>query len=165
MNTPVLDKPSTTVIEHNRSGVTAAQPEGYIKSTRRASIFKGGPRSQRRLQDLGFDPIGELVENYHKLKLEIEHQEQIRDGVRVELTLKGTPKAYRPEIHHALYDRAINIAKELLRYGYGRVPEINVVETKTPQALIVNLTKKGEQYVVNEDDSQPAIDDWGDDDE
>jgi hypothetical protein len=167
MQTSVEDASQVHVIQHNRSGVVATQPEGYIKSKNRPSLFKGGVRSQRRLQDLGFDPIGELVGTYRKLQEEIKHQEAIRDGVRVELTLKGTPKAYRPDIHHALYDRLTKIASELLRYGYGRVPELNAPETKPPAALVVNLTKKGEQYVVNDDEpiQQPNIDDWDDEDD
>lgn len=146
--------------------VTNRQPPDARVPGRAPSLFRGGVRSVNRLRDLKFDPIGELVKQYRKLQDEIVHQEQIRDGVRIELNLSGKPKAYRPEVHHALYDRSIKIAQELLRYGYGRVPEVSLVEQKAPQALIVNLTKKGEQYVVNEDDApveQPSIDDWGDD--
>ena len=114
----------------------------------------GGHKSVTRLRQLQYDPIGELVENYRKLQYEIERQEKIRDGIIVELTATGKPKNYRAEVHHALYDKLIAIGDKLLRYGYGRVPETVLVEEKKPLPLIVNLTKKGDTYVVN-DDSMP----------
>jgi len=112
--------------------------------------MQGRTRSLGILKHLKFDPIAELVSTYRKIQHELEIQEQIRDGVRVELNLSGKPKAYRAEVHHALLDKLTVIADKLLRYGYGRVPEISVVETRAPQPLVVNLTRKGEQYVVNE---------------
>jgi hypothetical protein len=113
----------------------------------------GGKKSVNRLAQLRYDPIGELVANYRKLELEIERQEKIRDGVIVELTAQGKPRAYRAEVHHALFDKMIAIGDKLLRYGYGRVPETTIVEERKPQPLIVNLTKKGDVYIAN--DVQP----------
>lgn len=110
----------------------------------------GGPRSVRRLANLNYDPIGELVSNYRAIQAEITRQENIRDGKIVEFTANGRPKNYRPEVHHALYDKLINIGEKLLRYGYGRVPETIQVEDKRSQPLIVNLTKKGDVYVAND---------------
>ena len=126
----------------------------------------GGPRSVSRLRTLSYDPIGELVANYRKLELEIERQEKIRDGLIIELTSAGKPRAYRAEIHHALYDKLINIGDKLLRYGYGRVPETINIEDRRPSPLVINLTKKGDQYIVNDD--QPDSDgllEYGDSDE
>ena len=117
----------------------------------------GAKRSVARLKQLNYDPIGELVANYRKLQAEIERQEKIRDGVIVELTSTGKVKAYRAEIHHALYDKLIAIGEKLLRYGYGRVPETTIVEDRKPMPLIVNLTKKGDVYTVNEVD-HPVLD-------
>lgn len=113
----------------------------------------GGRKSVARLTQLRYDPIGELVTNYRRLEAELERQEKIRDGIIVELTATGKPKSYRPEVHHAIYDKLIAIGDKLLRYGYGRVPETTIVEEKKPMPLIVNLTKKGEVYVAN--DTQP----------
>jgi hypothetical protein len=111
----------------------------------------GSSRSVGRLKYLNFDPIGELVDNYRKLQYEIERQEKIRDGAIVELSSTGKPKAYRAEVHHALYDKMIAIGDKLLRYGYGRVPETTIIEEKRPMPLVVNLTKKGDQYIVNDE--------------
>lgn len=114
----------------------------------------GGKKSVARLEQLRYDPIGELVSNYRKLEAELDRQEKIRDGLIVELTGTGKPKSYRPEIHHAIYDKMIAISDKLLRYGYGRVPETQIVEEKKPMPLIVNLTKKGEVYIANDIDSE-----------
>lgn len=114
-------------------------------------FHSGAKRSVARLKQLNYDPIGELVANYRKLQAEVERQEKIRDGAIVELTSTGRTKAYRAEVHHALYDKLITIGDKLLRYGYGRVPETTIVEDRKPMPLVVNLTKKGEVYTVNED--------------
>ena len=127
------------------------------------TLFQAGAkRSQLRLKHLGFDPIGELVKQYRQLELELEYQEKLCSGEIVELSAAtGKPKAYRPEVHHAIYDKLIKVGEALLRYGYGRVPETSVVENKRPMPLVVNLTKKGETYVIN-DESMP---DEGDNDD
>jgi hypothetical protein len=115
----------------------------------RPKYFEGAKRSQVRLTQLGFDPIGELVKQYRKIELELEYQEKLRTGEVVELTSTGKVKAYRADIHHGIYDKLTAIADRLLRYGYGRVPETTVVEEKKPMPLVVNLTKKGDVYTVN----------------
>jgi hypothetical protein len=122
-----------------------------VHLTNRALVTpgSGAHRSAIRLRTLNFDPITTLVSQYKALEKEIERQEKIRDGVVVELNANGKPKAYRAEVHHALYDKLTNISDKLLRYAYSRVPE-DVVEEKVTSPLIVNLTKKGETYVVND---------------
>lgn len=129
------------------------------------TLFQAGAkRSQLRLKHLGFDPIGELVKQYRQLELELEYQEGLRSGAIVELSAStGKAKAYRPEVHHAIYDKLIKVGEALLRYGYGRVPETTVVEEKRPMPLVVNLTKKGETYVIN-DNSGDMPDEEMDDD-
>lgn len=119
-------------------------------------FHRGGPKSVARLRNLNFDPIGDLVKQHGKITAEIEHQEKMRSGEIIELTPAGKSRAYRPEIHHALYDKLLVIGKELLRYGYGRVPEQVNENVVAPQPLIVNLTKKGDVYMVN---PQADIDD------
>jgi hypothetical protein len=56
-----------------------------------------------------------------------------------------------------IYEKQIMIAEKLLRYRYGRVPENETFEAERPSSLIVNLTKKGETYVVN-DTTEPVLD-------
>lgn len=110
----------------------------------------GSVKSKQRLEELDFDPIGELVASYRKLQKEIAYQEDIRTGKLVELRADGRPRAYRAEVHLGLYDKINMISKELLRYGYGRVPEAETNTGSTAKPLIVNLTARGEQYVIND---------------
>lgn len=151
------------MVDDNKQPVVGrGRTPGSGKAPGTPSLFKGGIRSVNRLRDLKFDPIGVLVDQYKKIEIEIQHQEEIKNGRRIILSAKGNPMSYRPEVHHALFDKLINIGEKLLRYGYGRVPETSIIEEKRPQPLIVNLTKKGDTYIVNEDDQiiQPGIDDW-----
>lgn len=126
------------------------------------SYRAGVGRSVARLEHLKFDPIGELVEKYREVGREILRQNDIRDGLIVELKPDGKPRYYNSEAHMSLHDKQINIAKELLRYGYGRVPEMAQVDDPRPKpTLVVNLTKKGDTYVVNDfvtEEEQPQHD-------
>jgi hypothetical protein len=110
----------------------------------------GAKRSIQRLESLGFDPIKSLVENYQKLQEELVYHEKWRDGEIVPLTANGKVRSYNAETHMTIYDKLIKVGESLLRYGYGRVPENVDQSEKAPMPLIVNLTKKGEQYCVNE---------------
>jgi len=129
-----------------------------IKTGRHAmSPFRAGtPRAAARLKQLAFDPIEELVKKYHEIEKEIARQERIRDGELIELTASGRERKYMYDIHMSLYDKLMTISDKLLRYGYGRVPEVVKFEEKKPTPLIVNLTKKGETFVINETDISDA---------
>jgi hypothetical protein len=129
------------------------QPETKGHTLSKPRFNFGGKRSVERLKQLDFDPIGALVESYNKIQKDLEFYEAWRDGEIVMFTATGKPRNYNAEAHLALYDKMIKIGEALLRYGYGRVPE-NVEENgKTIMPLVVNLTKKGESYSVN--DYQP----------
>lgn len=112
-------------------------------------------RSYRVLESLKYDPIAELVGKYKDLENELERQKLIRENKVVELTATGRIRSFNPEIMLSIYDKQISIAEKLLRYKYGRVPEIeNLNENNKSVPFIVNLTKKGETYVVNDKDLQ-----------
>lgn len=109
----------------------------------------GNDNSVVRLRNIGFDPIGELVITYKRLEEELSRQEKWRDGVEgyVPKAANGNPKAYRPEVHHALFVQLCKVSESLLRYGYGRVSE-TAEESKSaqPMPLVINLhsgTKDG----------------------
>jgi hypothetical protein len=143
-----------------KPGFTTAKT---TNNPRRIALFqKGAKRSQERLKQLYYDPIEKLVNDYKEIEEEIAYQRKLRSGEIVELTPTGRVKNYRPEIHHALYDKKISIAKELLRYGYARVPEVLETMDNSPKSLIVNLTKKGETYEINKEQPQQE-DDFYDD--
>lgn len=121
----------------------------------------GAARSVARLAHLNFDPIGELVDKYREIGREIQRQNDIRDGILIELKPDGKPRYYNAEAHMALHDKQISIGVQLLRYGYGRVPEMSQVDDPRPKpTLVVNLTKKGDTYVVNDfaQEEQPQQD-------
>jgi hypothetical protein len=119
-------------------------------------FIRGQKRSIKRLEELGFDPIQEMVNTYDKLLGELEYQEGMRMGTVVEVRGDGKARAYRAEIHHALYDRLTNIAEKLVRYGYGRVPEGIVVDPSTIPPLRIELTDKT-AIIVNEVPDMPVI--------
>jgi hypothetical protein len=107
----------------------------------------GSERSKDRLRQLRYDPIGELVTEHHRLSAAIKREEDLRDGVTVELNPNtGRVIIWKPELYIKLTEQKIKIAEQLLRYGYGRVPETNVLETASIPPLIINTRKKGEVY-------------------
>jgi hypothetical protein len=108
--------------------------------TKRERYNRGSIRSQKRLRALGFDPIGELVTQYRKLEEVVLFWERIRDGVQVEFTPKGRVKAYNAKAHIDAHNALIAIGEKLLRYNYGRVPEINEVHVTQPAPMFVQLT-------------------------
>lgn len=137
--------------------------------------ISGTKRSQNILLSLGFDPITELVIQYRKLEEEMDRHEQHRDGTLVVLSKSsGRPLAYNAEMHMSIYDKLFAISEKLLRYKYGRVPEMAQLEKRKPTPLIVQLTAAGEQYVIGDDgadykdmpdDVAQDADDWGNDDD
>ena len=130
---------------HNTANLTT--------SARRINYQGGSQRSQQKLAELGFDPIEQLVQKYLQLEAEVAYQEAIREGTIVPLNAAGKPRAYNPEVHMALYDKMIAVSDKLLRYKYGRVPETTVIENKEKPPLVINLTKEGEKYIINDDTS------------
>lgn len=130
----------------------------------RPNYMAGSTRSVGRLKNLGFDPIKELVDKYRDLENELTRQKKIRNSEIVELYPSGKPKAFNPELMLAIYDKQVAIAEKLLRYRYGRVPEIEDAP-KAPMPMIINLTQKGETYIINDEqpDANFAADEDSDD--
>jgi hypothetical protein len=112
----------------------------------------GSERSRLKLVQLGYDPIQALVNISEQIEADIKREYDIRDGRIVTFNAKGQEKNWYPETLLRLIDMRINVAAQLLRYGYGRVEEtVRIDDKRTPQALIVNTTKKGEVYVAQAD--------------
>jgi hypothetical protein len=109
-------------------------------------------KSQQRLATLGFDPMSTMVDTYRALEAEIAYQKKLRDGEIVELRADGKPKVFYPDHLYALYDRLTNISDKLMRYGYGRVPETNIIESEQRSPLVINLSTGGKK-VINEEPS------------
>ena len=122
----------------------------------------GGKKSTARLRELDFDPIKALVDTYKKVEKEINRQEKIQEGSLVELNAQGLPRAYRPDVHHALFDKQIAVGEKLMRYMYGRVPDEGQAAPMAPPSLVVQLTQKGETYVINEQPPEDEEEDFDD---
>jgi hypothetical protein len=123
------------------------QPSMRMPST---GIRGPAPKSVRRLEMLKFDPISRLVDRHASLSKELEYQEKRRRNEVIELTTSGKARAFMMDHLMMIHNQLFAIEKELLRYGYARVPE-NTVETAQKVApLVINLTSKGGQYVIND---------------
>ena len=111
----------------------------------------GSLASRRKLMQLGFDPIAKLVKQYEDIEKEIQKYNDMRDGKTVWLDANGKARTYTigvATVHLGLYDKLAKIGSDLLRYNYGRVPEVFVPEVpRTP--LIVNLSQAGDTYAIN----------------
>ena len=97
--------------------------------TRASQITKGvrkGQGSRDRLYDLGFCPLGALVDKYHQLEIESERQAGIRDKTIEVLKQDGKPQAYHLDSHLNVISRQIDIANAMLKYGYSPVTPTNV---------------------------------------
>jgi hypothetical protein len=108
----------------------------------------GAVRSVSRLKNLGFDPIGELVERYRALETDINNYRKIRSGELIEYLNNGKPRAFSYEVLLMMEDKLIQIADKLLRYGYGRVPESGIQEAVKRPTLEINLHKDGQTFQI-----------------
>jgi len=123
--------------------------EKHGRERKPVRFMRGARASIARLEELGFDPIRELVNTYDRILGELAYQEQMREGIVVEIRGDGKPRAYRAEVHHALYDRMIKVATELTRYGYGRVPEGIIIEPGSVPSLIIELSDGEDKITIN----------------
>jgi hypothetical protein len=122
-----------------------------FKSSR--TYARGFKKSQERLMELRYDPIKELVNLYHKIQAEEKFWRAIRTGEIIQLLPSGKQRPYNAQAHAATIEQLHSIATDLLRYGYGRVPETMHIDTG-PQPLVINLTKEGDVYEINGKDDE-----------
>jgi len=127
----------------------ANSSEGADESFNAPRYVGGSVRSVNVLNMLRFDPIEELVNQYRRLEAEIHWHEQLRNGEIVPLDPNGKPRHYSATAHMAVYERLQSIGSDLLRYGYGRVPESVDLNVNRPTKLVINLTKQGETFEIN----------------
>lgn len=96
--------------------------------------------SRRRLEQLDFDPLESLVGKFIELQKERVHLSMCRSGARVELNNRtGKPIFVKNEDLVAVDNAQVAIAKELMRYAYGRVTDIapNNDDEEVPMLPIV----------------------------
>jgi hypothetical protein len=114
-----------------------------------------------KLDEIGFDPIEELVRTYVKVYKEIRYYEDWRDGRIVPLTASGKARIYSgsSELAHSnLHDKLIKISTELLRYKYGRIPEGINFEPNGAPPLTINLSSDQKSYEILVNNGEDIID-------
>ena len=84
----------------------------------------------------------------------------MRDGTMVFLTDTGKALRYDPEIHMAVYNMLISVSEKLLRYGYGRVPELAAPPKPSLPPMLVKLTKDNAEFQISSG-SAPDYDEDG----
>lgn len=137
------------------------QPGG--KGIRGVSNYvRGAQRSITRLKQLRFDPLEKLVKQYERLDEEIMCYKQIRAGTRIELLGNGKPRTFSYEVLMKMEEQLQTIAKELLRYGYGRVPEGEDPNAHKQRSggLVVKLHRQGDVYTAGTGPEEDDDDDF-----
>jgi hypothetical protein len=119
----------------------------------------GGNRARARLRTLNFDPIDMLVKRHKELENELEMQEQMKDGKAVRLRQDGKPKAFVFEQYLGVQRELISISEKLMRYKYGRVPEVETPKAQAKPMMLVRLNKKGDVFTLNAgEEAEPDFD-------
>lgn len=135
----------------------------FTKDVRIVRRYKEGSRKASYLMRIeNFDPLQKLIENYRRIEKELEYQENVRDGRIVPLTATGKVRSYNAEHHYGLFDKLNKIGSDLLRYKYGRVPENEGTTGEGATPLIVNLSKNGETFTINENKTELQEEDISD---
>jgi len=114
------------------------------------AYLSGANRSRAVLKDISYDPIRELVKRYRVLEEEVDFWKGVRSGAIV-VVREGKPDLrYSPEAHSACEAMLISIGEKLLRYGYGRVPEVDNSERR-PTPLIIDLGARDGTLTIGRD--------------
>jgi hypothetical protein len=110
---------------------------------------KGRPskehKSLARLNELKFDPMQRVVDNYRKLEGELAWWEGIRDGTIVSLLSSGKERSYSFDAHMRIYEQLNTVADRLMRYGYGRVPETQITENRGRVPFVIKLSDNSDK--------------------
>jgi hypothetical protein len=116
--------PEEVFSQHNPEppGRPATYDENGAVLTRKRRLERD---SRRRLEQLDFDPCEALVRKFMELQNERQYLEQRRSGAVLELNNKtGKPIYVKNEDVLAVDNAQVSVAKELMRFAYGRVTEV-----------------------------------------
>jgi GTP cyclohydrolase I len=135
--------------ENNISvGSVSAQPS--YRCSRIANMRKfasGRLQAQERLTELNFDPMTQLVATHQELLNEIEMMRNLRER-EIEQGIFGDKKEgsrFSQFYYQSLFDKITNIEKELLRYGYSRVPETMNIREEKDLPIVIQLSGQDEE--------------------
>ena len=97
------------------------------------SVNIASRRASKRLEELGFDPISEMVALHDEIAKQLDEMVSAIDS-------EGNPKQYSQIAYSNLLATKQRCVTELMRYGYARAPESTLAESKQMPALQINLT-------------------------
>jgi hypothetical protein len=118
-----LQDPTPTQLAKSKGGFL----EPPISKGRRL----GHIESRKRLRDLGFDPLKELVNQYRGINLSLHNLQYHKDGSERE--------KFSVETFLRLTELKKIIASDLLRYGYGRVSEKDEADDPVSRLPPINI--------------------------
>ena len=133
MDTDISDNIELTADKQPETPLAIRQEES--KSRRLCSNS-----SRRRLEQLKFDPIEQMVILARKTDAELVVMRFNPDG--------SYKERYSAVAYAALLATKQKLINDLMRYGYARVPESVVAERpKAVQGLTINLSQKGDNFL------------------
>ena len=128
---------------------TKSPPAGILDGQK---LIAGSRRSRKRLEELNFDPIEKLVRLYEELQTEEQYWRNLRNVSSVQVIgddgkRKKTVR-YSAMAHSTVWAQMEKVANDLLRYGYGRVPESLNINTPNASPLSIGLSGEKAKSVI-----------------
>ena len=149
MDTPELQNPQL-----NRIGMVGGKLPGTKNRYSRESI--------KRLEELGCDPIAEMVQLHKKFIKEIDRQERLqeqKDKGHIALTKDGRTVGYSAMAHAALLASDQKLLNDLVPYRYAKIPVEVAVTDNTLPPIYIELTKAGDVYEIDPSENVDVSDD------
>jgi hypothetical protein len=111
------------------------RPVPAIRRTGRptGSVNIASRRAAKKLEELGFDPIAEMIKLHDDINTQLEEMTTAVDE-------DGNSRGYSQIAYSNLLSTKQKCVTELMRYGYARTPESTMGEGKPMPALQINLT-------------------------
>lgn len=139
---------SPTIVAPENAQLIEQPPEPKKKRGRvPGTMLRHNKSAVKRLQELGFDPLEELIKLFDRVNEEIDDMLALKEAPK-KLT-DGTFRRFSQMAYASLIATQQKLSNDLMRYGYARVPETVIVEKEIPRPVI-NLTKKGEAFEPTE---------------
>ena len=107
--------------------------------------------SVMKLAELGVDPIEMMVQTYHEVTEEMKDMLKLKTQPLV--LPNGDTRRFSAMAYAQLLTIHQKIAADLMRYGYGRVPETVKIEEKKLPGLTIQLTPKGGVFSAEDEDA------------
>ena len=123
--------------------VNVSQPDepGNRRGRKVGSQLRYSKSSVMKLAELGVDPIEMMVQTYHEVTEEMKDMQALK--LKPLVLPNGDTRRFSAMAYAQLLTIHQKIAADLMRYGYGRVPETVKIEEKKLPGLTIQLTPKG----------------------